>query len=326
MSSLISIIVPIYKVEQYLDRCIQSIVRQTYQNLEIILVDDGSPDNCSQICDEWAKIDSRIKVIHKENGGLSDARNAGMQIATGEWIGFVDSDDWIHPRMYEKLHETMENKEADISVCQFVKRTDINEKDFEVGTNTVHEVVYQTEAALKELILDRAVKQVVWNKLYRRDVLQDIYFEVGKYNEDEFWSYQVIANAKKITTIDFIGYFYFQRTDSIIGEKYSLRRLDGLEGKERRLEFIKKNYPTLESVARLNLFYSLCYAYQCCLRCLEQEEMNIAKNIIYNMLERNSIKQLDYKNETVKQKIWIIMYRSSLEMTCRLRNALKIGL
>ena len=100
---LISVIVPVYKVEPYLDKCVRSIVEQTYQNLEIILVDDGSPDNCGAICDAWAEKDSRIKVIHKENGGLSDARNAGMDVATGQWIAFVDSDDWIAEEMYESL-------------------------------------------------------------------------------------------------------------------------------------------------------------------------------------------------------------------------------
>ena len=116
-SELISIIVPVYRVEPYLDRCVQSIVDQTYQNLEIILVDDGSPDNCPAMCDAWAAKDSRVKVIHKENGGLSDARNAGLAAAAGEYIGFVDSDDWISPDMYRLLYENMAEHGSDVSAC-----------------------------------------------------------------------------------------------------------------------------------------------------------------------------------------------------------------
>ena len=117
MSDKISVIVPVYKVEKYLNRCVQSIASQTYENLEIILVDDGSPDNCGVLCDEWVQKDSRIKVVHKENGGLSSARNAGVAVATGAYVGFVDSDDYIHPQMYEKLYEALVENGADISIC-----------------------------------------------------------------------------------------------------------------------------------------------------------------------------------------------------------------
>ena len=116
----ISIIVPVYKVEKYLDKCVNSIVGQTYKNLEIILVDDGSPDNCPAMCDEWAQKDSRIKVIHKKNGGLSSARNAGLDACTGDYIGFVDSDDWIEPDMYEYLLNIGMKNNADVSRCEFV--------------------------------------------------------------------------------------------------------------------------------------------------------------------------------------------------------------
>ena len=114
---MISVIVPIYNVEKYVNKCVGSIVNQTYTNLEIILVDDGSPDRCPEICDEWAKKDSRIKVIHKKNGGLSDARNAGMKIASGDYIAFVDSDDWIAPEMYERLLMAIKNDNSDIAAC-----------------------------------------------------------------------------------------------------------------------------------------------------------------------------------------------------------------
>ena len=121
MNSLISVIVPIYNVEKYLDRCVESIINQTYKNLEIILVDDGSPDNCTQMCDDYAKKDSRIRVVHKENGGLSDARNAGMEVATGEYVSFIDSDDYISLDFYETLFQTMIDNDSDIVECSVVK-------------------------------------------------------------------------------------------------------------------------------------------------------------------------------------------------------------
>ena len=118
---LISVIVPVYKVENYLNQCLESIVKQTYSNLEILLVDDGSPDRCPEICDEWARREKRVRAIHKQNGGLSDARNAGLALAQGELVMFVDSDDWIAPEMAEKMLEAMEREEADMVICQYIK-------------------------------------------------------------------------------------------------------------------------------------------------------------------------------------------------------------
>lgn len=326
MTEKISIIVPIYKVEKYLDRCVQSIVKQTYQNLEIILVDDGSPDQCPQICDQWVLKDSRIKVIHKENGGLSDARNMGLEIATGEYIGFIDSDDWVHSQMYEKLYRILKKEQAEIAVCAFQKVETIDKEDMKCPKAEGDIVTYNTEEALKALITENGLQQVVWNKLYKKELLDQLWFAYGKYNEDEFWSYQVIARAKKVATMSYQGYYYFQRQDSIIGDIYSLKRLDGLEGKANRQAFIDQYFPKLSEISRLNLFYSYCYAYQCCLRCLNKEDMKVAEERIRNGIKKYPIQKNDYQGETIKQKIWISLYKVSLKATCQLRNWLKIGL
>ena len=181
---LISVIVPIYKVEEYLDRCVESIVNQTYKNLEIILVDDGSPDNCPQMCDFWAEKDSRIKVVHKENGGLSDARNAGMPFAIGDVVSFIDSDDWVELDMFEKMLSRMQKDNSDIVSCgvKWVEEDGTVIRDVTVNANEV----LDTHSAMKELINDNKFKQHVWNKLYKYELIKGIPFEKGRYHEDVF--------------------------------------------------------------------------------------------------------------------------------------------
>ena len=207
---LISVIVPVYKVEKYLDRCVQSIVDQTYRNLEIILVDDGSPDNCPAMCDAWAEKDKRVKVIHKENGGLSDARNAGMIAASAEYIGFVDSDDYISNGMYQLLYENLHTNDSDVAACGV-------EMVFEDGnpssllTKTGSCVMDRT-TAMEAIVQESWLKQPVWYKLYKADLIRDIPFPVGKYHEDVFWTWRVIARAEKVSVVDTPCYFYVQRT------------------------------------------------------------------------------------------------------------------
>ena len=167
--NLISIIVPVYKVEKYLKRCVKSIVNQTYKNLEIILIEDGSPDQCPYMCEEWSKRDPRIKVIHKQNGGLSDARNEGLKISTGEFIGFVDSDDWIAPEMYERLLNAIIADQSDIAQCN-VKMVWENNLHSRILLQPNKCVLKRDEAQL-ELLNESKLKQPVWNKLYRKNII-----------------------------------------------------------------------------------------------------------------------------------------------------------
>lgn len=323
MNQEISVIVPVYNVEKYLNRCIKSIVNQTYRDLEIIIVNDGSTDHCGEICDKWREKDKRIKVIHKENGGLSDARNTGMKVATGNYIAFVDSDDWIEPLMYETLMKVLIANKSDIVSCGFRKV----QKEEPRKESSEHQLIqYDAESALEAMITEKGMHQVVWNKLYKRELVEEILFEKGKYNEDEFWSYQVIGRVKKVTAIKNIYYNYFQRDNSIINETYSLKRLDGLEGKENRQKYIDKYYPGLSGIARLNLFYSYLYAYQCSLRMLNQNDLHIAMEKIENGWKKLGLKYSDYCKESFKHKIEIAMCKISLKNICRLRNRLKIGL
>ena len=180
---LISVIVPIYKVEKYLKRCIESIINQTYHNLEIILVDDGSPDKCGEMCEEYSKKDKRIKVIHKENGGLSDARNKGLEIATGKYIGFVDSDDFIDKDMYKVLYNNLKNNNADMSICSIYQFE--NEEEIVKGYNKNETVITYNKQEMFNNFYDDLLRNVVaWNKLYKADIFKDIKYPKGKAVEE----------------------------------------------------------------------------------------------------------------------------------------------
>lgn len=324
MEELISVVVPVYKVEKYLNRCVKSIVDQTYCNLEIILVDDGSPDCCPAMCDAWTEKDSRIKVIHKKNGGLSDARNAGMEVANGELIGFVDSDDWIAPGMYQYLYEVMKSDKSDIAACG-VEMIWENGKPSQMLTK-IGNCVLNREEAMEALLEESWLKQPVWHKLYKTDIVRGILFPVGKYHEDAFWSYQVIGAAERISVRDYIGYYYWQRNGSIMGEKYSLKRLDAIEALEHRQDYLENNFPNLATKAKFSLWFSCIYHGQKILRDLPKQEQASAIRYISHVLKRHPFSAVTLKMFGQKERFWIRIAKLSFISTCRIRNALKIGL
>lgn len=320
---LISIIVPVYKVEKYLDRCVKSIINQTYKNLEIILIDDGSPDQCPYMCEEWSKRDPRIKVIHKQNGGLSDARNEGLKISTGEFIGFVDSDDWIAPKMYERLLNAIIVDQSDIAQCN-VKMVWENNLHSRILLQPNNCVLKRDEAQL-ELLNESKLKQPVWNKLYRKNIIKGIPFEKGKYHEDVFWSYQAIGNAESVSIIDYIGYYYWQHAESIMGEKYSLKRLDAVEGKCNRQEYFRKYFPELESKALIDLWFTCLYQGQAVLRELKKGEKAQALEFLNKVLCKYPITKNEIKDLNITHCIWILLAEISFIKTCQIRNLLKVG-
>ncbi len=320
MKELISVIVPIYNVEKYLRKCVDSLINQTYKNLEIILVDDGSPDNCPKICDEYAKQDSRIKVMHKENGGLSDARNAGMKVARGEYISFIDSDDWIKSEMIEDMYNRMIEDNSDLVSSGVLW---VDEDGVEIRNATVSEnCVLNTEQAIKELINDGKLKQHVWNKLYKTDLIKNILFDKGKYHEDVFWSYKVIGESKRISIEKNSYYFYVQRSESIMGEKYSAKRLDALDAMELRCEYTKDKFPKLYNNAISVYIGSCMYHLQLALIA------GTDKEVIRNIENRIGYKKNGnvFENLAGKQKLWMHMFVCMPAATCKLRNLLKIGL
>lgn len=321
---MISIIVPIYKVEEYLERCIQSILKQTYNEYELILVDDGSPDNCGEICDRYAEIDNRIKVIHKPNGGLSDARNVGLEMAGGEYVVFVDSDDWLAPQYLEHLLDVAKKTGSDIVECDIIKTS--NENEIAVCESEYGSKCYKTEEALRLLVEDSVFHQYVWNKIYTREVIGNISFEKGRTNEDEFWTYQIFGRARKVARIDVPLYFYYQRESSIMGVGYNIKRLDGIEAKLRRQEYIEDNFPELTTVAKINLIGSCIYAGQVSLLYMDKNNQQFAKNIIDISRKRYQLSFCEMKDISLRAKIWFVLGRISFWGTCKLKNFLKKGL
>lgn len=240
MEELVSVIIPVYKVEKYLERCVESVQKQTFQNLEIILVDDGSPDLCGAMCDEMAKTDPRIKVIHKNNGGLSDARNVGIEMASGNYIVFVDSDDWLDLDMIALLYRVLKKYNADIAECSY---RNICTDRIEEETNCSAKVVEGDRILALEAMLGwRWFKPVAWNKLYKRDVLGDIRYPKGKLHEDEYTTYKYFYNANKLVYVDVSKYNYDRRReDSITGKKFREDNLDACWAFRERMEFFYKN-------------------------------------------------------------------------------------
>lgn len=243
MSDLISVIIPVYKVEEYLDECVASVIAQTYSNLEIILVDDGSPDNCPQMCDVWAERDNRIKVIHKKNGGLSNARNVGIDAASGKYIAFVDSDDYIKPEMMEKLLTELMRTDADIVSCGI---QNVGEK---TGSWAGQNFVGTSEEILNKLYHETTYSAAVWNKLYCRHCWRELRFPEGKLCEDTFTTYQLVHNARRIAMISDALYCYRIRPESIMTSSFSLKRMDEEEAWRSNYQFAEKHYPRLRKAA-----------------------------------------------------------------------------
>lgn len=242
--ALISIIIPVYKVEKYLEKCIQSVINQTYENLQIILVDDGSPDNCGKICDEYAKKDHRIEVIHKSNGGLSDARNKGLEIAKGEYIGFVDSDDYIESDMYEVLYNLLKQYNVDVSICNFytVSQGKIAIKNADNGIKE-----YNRIEILKEILLDNNIQSYAWNKLYKKELFNEIKYPVGKKYEDIGTTFYLLEKCNKVVVTGKPEYYYINRQDSIVNNVTETTIIDYIELIMQRYDYIEENIKELSS-------------------------------------------------------------------------------
>ena len=240
----ISIIVPIYKVEIYLRKCVDSIVNQTYKNIEILLIDDGSPDNCGIICDEYAKKDERIKVIHKKNGGLSDARNYGIEASSGDYIMFVDSDDYISKDMCEILLKKALENNADIVSCNF-KEIYIDNFEEEINKQSIKKSleIYTNLEVIYKYFFDYTIDiNVVWNKLYKREIFfenENIRFPKGKLHEDDYTVCKLYYYANKIVIINDVLYYYIRRRDSITGRFSEINILDKIDAIIEHYNFAK---------------------------------------------------------------------------------------
>lgn len=252
MDKLVSVIVPVYNVEKYLKKCVNSIINQTYRNLEIILVDDGSPDRSPFLCDEFAKKDSRIKVVHKENGGLSDARNAGIEVSTGDYLMFVDSDDYIAAQMCEKLLTAIEKANADLSICNFLYTS---ENPSEVDNQRNMHMSIPNEILTGRDIVENKLREgqrwywvVAWNKLYSRKLFAHVRFAKGKLYEDEFIFHKILLQCERVACVAEPLYFYVQRDGSIMSMGYKLQNLDKCEAFFKRADGLIEEGCTPKSI------------------------------------------------------------------------------
>lgn len=278
----ISVIVPIYKAENYLERCIKSIVKQTYQNLEIILVDDGSPDMCPLLCEKWAKADARVVVVHQENRGISAARNMGIQKSSGEYIMMVDSDDYISQNMVEHLYDTIKSTGTKLSVCSFEKGN-AEEFSFEQVQNIREKIeIIDSVTALKRAYAsaDKALQYIApWGKLYKRNLFDGILYPEGKIFEDIYVTHKLICKCDKVSVIDETLLYYYQHSESIMNKKFHVGKLDYLQALKERINFYnEKGLMELEKIAYDEYLHSLIWEY------------SRARDILVNRSAMNDIK------------------------------------
>ncbi|WP_022757258.1 glycosyltransferase family 2 protein [Butyrivibrio fibrisolvens] len=303
---LVSVIVPIYNVEDYLPKCIDSIICQTYKNIEIILVDDGSPDSCGQICENYKKKDSRIKVIHKENGGLSDARNAGICRAKGSYYVFIDSDDYIHERMIETLVEGVVSTGADIAVCSFKNVKEDEIIDIHSGINTgSYKLISEDIDRLSYFYGDKYTEfTVAWNKIYPASFFKEIKYPKGKIHEDEFTTYKLLELAKKIAYIDVPLYYYVSRSSSIMGEEFSLKRLHRLDAISERMDhylFLGKYDWYEKNLFLYRIFYVRYY------KAVQKPKMDIdILKEYFKTYKKSVLKNILKTNISIKKKLGYI--------------------
>lgn len=221
----ISVIVPVYKVEPYLRKCVDSILGQTFRDFELILVDDGSPDGCPEICDKYAEKDSRVKVIHKENGGLSSARNAGLDVAKGEYIAFVDSDDWINPEMLEIMQNRMQQHHADVAICGVES---VYEDDGKIVHHPLTDAVLSRDDMVDKLATQAWYYIIACNKLYCKKIFEELRYPEGYIHEDAAIIHRIIGLCKCVVTVEQPFYNYRQTGNSIMRSELNIRRTDNL--------------------------------------------------------------------------------------------------
>lgn len=325
MQPLISVIVPVYNVEQYLRKCIDSIINQTYRNLEIILVDDGSPDNCPKICDDYALKDSRVMVLHLINGGAGYARNRGFQQSKGDFIAFIDSDDVIAPNFFESLYNFFSD-DIDIVECEIAFVNEDTQIAFSCCDTTGFKI-HTMKEAMAEHINDRIFKQTPPNKLYRRCIVENVKFPEHKGIDDEYWTYKVLFNARRLVHINNELYAYRQVASSVMHNLDWNMRLRPVEAKVIRHIFITENLTELKTLSMMSILNTYMYNLQM-VYYADKKNYNVFKSkcdSIFKSYDINIYEKFDFETSR-KQKIWLSLFKKFPNFTVRLRNLLKIGI
>ena len=305
-TALISVIIPVYKVEKYLNDCIKSVVNQTYRNLEIILVDDGSPDKCPIICDEWAKKDKRINVIHKKNGGLSSARNAGIEVATGDYIGFVDSDDYVDEKMYEKLYTALINNDAQMSICNYVFLNENGNRVPGSADSPIEDELMTKTQAFQKLNMQKPnywYYVTAFNKLYEKSIFMKKKFDEDRIHEDEFAIQYFIDACENIVSIKDTLYFYIQHENSIMTSPFTVKRLDAIDAFFERYHFFCDKQMTDLAETTLIATYSILINF------MKRNEAGNYKIEIWKRVKKTIIELVKKKNlRSIKLSVLYVLF------------------
>ena len=262
MNDKISVILPVYNVEEYLRKCINSILNQTYKNFELIIINDGSTDNCPSICDEYKNIDNRIQVIHQENKGLSVARNVGIDLSKGKYITFIDSDDYIDSKYIEILYNLITEYDADISICHHTK---IYNKTLIIKTHKEKEYkkeILSKKEAYKKMILDKEINFMVWGKLYKKNIFSKTRFIENVFYEDMYIATDIIEAANIIIKTNYTGYFYRQRPQSITNSLLTYKHFDLIDATDKFSKFMQIHYPNLNNYTNKKKYLSYFVIYR----------------------------------------------------------------
>lgn len=325
MKSVISVIVPVYNVESYLNKCLASICNQTKKELEILLINDGSTDNSPFICEAFAERDSRIMVIHHQTcQGVSAARNTGVRNATGELIGFVDSDDWILPDMFENLENIMKENNSDISVCGYARQFGDAVTHFRENN---HILVLPKEEALRELFRGEIYRFSLWNKLYRRHCFEDIIFPEGRIHEDLAVSYQLFLNADRIVNTPKTGYIYRKREHSILTTKFHKGRIDSYKAWDEIIITIDRDYPQLmDEVWMRFIWWSLDNVQTILNQLSDKQEANEQFTMVSREVRKHFRNIPNLKHLSRKAKIQLLMINYQYFISPRSKKILKAQL
>lgn len=304
---MISIIVPVYNAEEYIKKCLDSIVNQTYKDLEIILVDDGSPDSSGAICDEYAKNDSRIKVIHKENGGLSSARNAGLNVASGEYITFIDSDDYIEEDTISSVVDAILQKQVEIVLIREKQVNQNGETTKIVGDTPTNTTFYKEKEFLVELVLGKQINGAC-DKFYKRECIKDLRFEEGRHHgEDMLFNVCYLSCVKNVGYVDSIKYSYVANENSITHASFNSHSVDNIYFKDKVYNIVKESYPAYSGVLARRCFVARLTLLRLIYNSLKQKEQRELIKEVQNYLKQN-YKQVK-RHLSRKEKTEYLLYR-----------------
>lgn len=305
----LSIIVPVYRVEKYLHKCIDSILDQTFKDFELILIDDGSPDECGKICDEYAHRDPRVRVIHQENKGLSAARNAGIDIAKGQFIAFVDSDDWVEANIYEVLIENIVKSNTDIAVCGIRNFFESNPYKEDKRSEQIRNMVLLKDQCFEMVFCkDDCISVAAWNKVYKKEIFDDLRYPKGQIYEDNFLILDVLSKCDHAFVTTAKLYNYRRHAESITGGRYREEEMDRIIASQKNYNIFKERYPQY-------LEYAEAYLYKNCFSILgkmildmDKVDPNDMSNVI-NRLNDNIGFILKSREFTLKRKISAVALR-----------------